>query len=297
MAFDAGHTADTIREAWQKASSFLRERGTSEPERSAELLLQHALGIGKSEFLLRLNDPFPPEKRESYSALIERRAQGEPVQYITGEQEFYALPFRVTSDVLIPRPETELLVEQIIAAGRKLWPDGNPLVADIGCGSGAIAVAIAVQCPKWRVTATDISLGALEVAKGNAALNGAGERVAFYHGDLLEAYIRNRIAIDILVSNPPYVESGEIPHLMPEVRLHEPALALDGGTDGLDFYRRILRQTEQLVRPPALIGFELGFGQAERVAEMVRSCGFWNEIRIVEDYAGIKRHVIGLQKI
>lgn len=287
----------TIREAWLQASSFLRDRGVEDGETSAEWLLQHLLGLNRSEFFMGWNEAFPEERRERWSRMLERRARKEPVQYITGEQEFYGLPFRVTPAVLIPRPETELLVEKVIAVGRRLWPNGSPLVADIGCGSGAISVTIAVQCSSWNMTATDISAAAIEVARGNARSNGVGERVTFFRGDLLEAYIREQLAIDILVSNPPYIESGDIPQLQPEVGLHEPVLALDGGADGLVFYRRILEQVERLPIPPAVIGFELGQGQARKVADLIRDRGYWDELVIVPDLAGIERHVIGLRNI
>lgn len=290
-------TTSTIREAYLQASSFLREQGAGEDAAaSAEWLLQHLLGLGRGDFFMRWNEPFPEGKREEWSRMLERRGRGEPVQYITGEQEFYGLPFRVTPSVLIPRPETELLVEQIIRRGRELWADESPLAADIGCGSGAIPVTIAVKCPGWTVTATDISASALEVAKSNAALNGVSDRIRFYEGDLLEAYIRERVRMDILVSNPPYIESGAIPGLQREVQLHEPLLALDGGPDGLAFYRRILEQVELLPAPPRLIGFEGGQGQARDIAAMVRECGHWDEVDIILDLAGIERHVIGLRK-
>ncbi|PYI51117.1 peptide chain release factor N(5)-glutamine methyltransferase [Paenibacillus flagellatus] len=285
--------AVTIREACLRASSFLRDCGVDDHASSAEWLLQHALGLDRSDFLMRWGEPFPMERHEAWRRMLERRAQGEPVQYITGEQEFYGLPFRVTPAVLIPRQETELLVEQIVKIGRRMWPNGGPLVADIGCGSGAIPVTIAVQCPGWNVTATDISADAVEVARANAEANGVGDRIRFYTGDLLEAYVRERIRVDILVSNPPYIESADIAGLQREVRLYEPMLALDGGPDGLRFYRRILEQIRELPAPPALIGFELGQGQARAVAELLRIAGHWDDIRIVEDLAGIERHVIG----
>jgi len=289
--------ATTIREACLQASSFLLKQGVQDHDSAAEWLLQHVLGVSRSEFFMRWNEPFPEECRDRWSEVLTRRAKGEPVQYITGEQEFYGLPFRVTPAVLIPRPETELLVERIVAVGRRLWPGGRPLVADVGCGSGAIPVTIAVQCPTWDVTATDISADAVEVARSNAAANGVGGRVRFYGGDLLEPYIRERITIDILVSNPPYIESGDMPHLQPEVREHEPHLALDGGPDGLRFYRRIVKQTGELPSRPAVIGFEVGSGQARQVAELIRESGGWERIEIVNDLAGIERHVIGSPKI
>ncbi|GAA3412928.1 peptide chain release factor N(5)-glutamine methyltransferase [Paenibacillus hodogayensis] len=285
--------AMTIREACLQASSFLRHRGVEEDTDSAEWLLEHLLGCSRSELFLRWNEPFPESYGTIWQHMLERRAQGEPAQYITGEQEFYGLPFRVTPAVLIPRPETELLVEKAVEIGKKLWPAGSPLFADIGCGSGAIAVTTAVKCSSWNISASDISPDALEVARSNAALNEVGERITFFRGDLLEAYIKGRLIIDILISNPPYIESGDIPLLQREVRLHEPLLALDGGPDGLMFYRRIVEQIGLLPAPPALIGFELGQGQARSVEELVRQSGYWSETLIVSDYAGIERHVIG----
>ncbi|MEF3305100.1 peptide chain release factor N(5)-glutamine methyltransferase [Paenibacillus sp. GYB003] len=286
----------TIREACMQASSFLRAAGVEDDASSAEWLLEHVLGCTRSELFMRWGEPFPGELRDRWRAMLERRAAGEPVQYITGEQPFYGLTFRVTPDVLIPRPETELLVERIVELGSKRWPGGSPLVADIGCGSGAISVALAAACSSWNITATDISRDALDVARENAVRNGVGERLKLFHGDLLEVYVRERMPIDILVSNPPYIETGDIPGLQPEVRLHEPVLALDGGPDGLRFYRRIVEQVDLLPAPPALVGFEVGQGQADFVAELIRAAGHWDEIGIVPDLAGIARHVIGLRK-
>jgi release factor glutamine methyltransferase len=288
----------TIREAYLQASSFLERQEVPESSTVTELLLRHLLGWSRTDLFLRWGEPFPAEKREEWSRLLERKASGEPVQYIIGEQEFYGLPFRVTPAVLIPRPETELLVEQIVLLGRSLWPPGGPVpsVADIGTGSGAIPVTIAVQCPDWRVSGTDISADALEVARGNAELNGVADRIAFYQGDLLEPYIRDAIPVDILVSNPPYIETGDIAGLEAQVRCYEPLLALDGGPDGLTFYRRIVDQLERLPAIPRLIGFEVGQGQARDVAAMLERAAHWDEIRIVPDLAGIERHVIGLSK-
>jgi len=272
----------------------LRETGVADPDSSAEWLLQHVLGVSRSELFLRWEEPFPAERREEWERALLRRSHGEPVQYITGEQEFYGLTFRVTPAVLIPRPETELLVEQIVAAGQRLWPEGAPLAADIGCGSGAIAVTLAVRCPGWKVTAVDVSPDALDVARVNARSNGVGDRVTFFEGDLLEPYIRERMSVDILVSNPPYIETGDLAGLQPEVRLYEPVLALGGGPDGLRFYRAILDQVRRLPSMPAVIGFEVGQGQARQVAQWVRERGHWNDVRIIPDLAGIERHVIGV---
>ncbi|SEU13393.1 peptide chain release factor N(5)-glutamine methyltransferase [Paenibacillus sp. NFR01] len=306
-------TVQSIREAFAEASSFLAEHGCSEPQRSAQLLLEHALGLSGAAFYIALGEPFPPEAKAEWERLVNRRATGEPVQYIIGEQEFYGRPFEVTPDVLIPRPETELLVEAILRYAAELWPDGlagaatdaagapqtegaaapRPLTAvDIGAGSGAICVTLAAETPAWRVCAGDISPGALAVAGRNARRHGTA--VDFRLGDLLEPFAG--METDILVSNPPYIPGGDIAGLQREVRDHEPRTALDGGADGLAPYRRMLEQLPLLPAPPRLVGFELGLGQAEDVAGLLRAAGHWNEIVTVDDLAGIPRHVLGIAR-
>ena len=290
----------SIREAYLQASSFLQRKNVRDAAVCAELLLQHLLGVSRSELFMRWQEPFPETLNEPWQRLLERKAKGEPVQYITGKQEFYGFPFHVNESVLIPRPETELLVEQIIDLGRGEPGDestaSRPLtVADIGTGSGAIAVAVAKLVPEWTVVATDISPAALEVARRNAALNHVEGRITFLPGDLLMPLADSRMAIDILISNPPYIPTADLAGLQPEV-LHEPRLALDGGEDGLDSYRKMMRQIGRLSPIPWLIGLEVGQGQAKGVEQMLASSGYWNEIRIVRDLAGIERHVIGLRK-
>lgn len=287
----------TIREAYVEASSFLQRSGVREPEANARLLLEHLLGESRSGLLLRWPEPFPPEREADWQRLLERKASGEPVQYIVGEQEFYGLPFKVTPAVLIPRPETELLVEQIVRIGRQLWGEGAaPRVADIGTGSGAIAVSLAVQCPGWQVMASDISPSALEVARENAARHRVEERVAFVEGDLLGPWIERGERLDAVVSNPPYIPEGEEPALQPEVRLYEPHTALFGGADGLDPYRRLTEQLRRLPAMPQLVGFEVGQGQAADVRGLLEEAADWDEVLIVPDLAGIDRHVIAYQK-
>lgn len=332
----------TIREAYVEASSFLLQHGASEAASSAELLLQDLLGLTRSEMLLSWQEPFPQEHEARWRELLARRAAGEPVQYILGEQEFYGLPFMVTPAVLIPRPETELLVEQIVLIGKQLWPEmavglegsrvksgadrdpaldeqpaqggatgevleakhradtegaaaGRPLIADIGAGSGAIAVSLAVQCPQWRVMSSDISPAALAVAQANAERHGVGGRVTFLEGDLLMPYIERALQLDVVVSNPPYIPEADEVGLQPEVRLHEPRSALYGGADGLDLYRRLTAQLADLGRLPALVGLEVGMGQADEVAKLLSQAGEWDEIRIIPDLAGIARHVIAIR--
>lgn len=279
-----------ISEARREASSFLAARGVHEPDSNAELLLRHVLGLEGAAYLAALRDPFPAERRDAWETVIRRKAAGEPAQYIIGEQDFYGLTFKVTPSVLIPRPETELLVERIVQIGDSLWSGSAPLAADIGTGSGAIAAALAHLRPSWRVSASDISPEALDVAAANVRRLGLG--VTFKQGNLLEPFAGE--PLDIVVSNPPYIPADTIAHLQPEVRDYEPRGALDGGPDGLAPYRVMMAQLPLLPRPPRLIGFELGMGQAGDVAELLRQTGCWHEIVTVQDLAGIDRHVIGI---
>ncbi|WJH37325.1 peptide chain release factor N(5)-glutamine methyltransferase [Paenibacillus sp. CC-CFT747] len=225
-----------------------------------------------------------------------KESGGEPVQYIIGEQEFYGLAFTVTSAVLIPRPETELLVEAVIRYGRQLFPQRAPSAVDIGTGSGAIPVTLAVECPDWTICSSDISEAALKVAAANARRHGVAERVELLQGDLLEPHLERGTVIDILVSNPPYIPSREVEELQPEVRSHEPRSALDGGEDGLDLYRRMAAQMQWLPRYPRLVGFEVGQGQAREVGSLLEQQRAWDRVFYVNDLAGIERHVLALRE-
>ncbi|GFN32740.1 release factor glutamine methyltransferase [Paenibacillus curdlanolyticus] len=309
-----------------QASSFLAGAGVGEPRPNAERLLMHLLGIGRAELLRDWYEPMPKRQLEAFGQAVERKAAGEPVQYIIGEQWFYGLAFQVEPAVLIPRPETELLVEAVLEAVDRLWPQASaaagepvPTVLDVGTGSGAIAVTLASQRPRWRLYASDLSPDALKVARTNAARHGVAGRIMFVQGDLLAPFVPKADArgaleapaadagrfsdavdpaglrIDVLVSNPPYIPAGDIPGLQPEVRDYEPRLALVGGDDGLEPYRRMAAQLPTLVQLPRIVGFELGIGQAEAVANLLREIGYWDDIRIITDYGGIDRHVIAVK--
>ncbi|MFF2092530.1 peptide chain release factor N(5)-glutamine methyltransferase [Paenibacillus sp. NPDC058174] len=296
----------TIREACLQASSFLAGHGVEEYRSNAELLLLHVLEVERPVLLRDWSiEQFPPEKAEAWIQAVRRKAEGEPVQYIIGEQWFYGRPFTVTPAVLIPRPETELLVEAVLEAADGIWPlegDAVPTVLDVGTGSGAIAVTLAAQRPRWRVSASDLSPDALEVARMNAARHEAAGRIAFVQGDLLapfavgaEGSASAGLAADVLVSNPPYIPADDLPGLQREVRDFEPHLALDGGADGLDPYRRMVEQLPALRQVPRIVGFELGMGQARDVAALLEQNGAWDEVRIITDYAGIERHVLAIR--
>lgn len=296
----------TYGEVWKAGVRRLAEAGIeeAEAEAGAELLILHLLGIGKAELLRDLREPFPEAKRHEWEAMLARRAAGEPAQYVTGEQYFYGRKFAVTPAVLIPRPETELLAEAVlegaanIVAMRKTRGDEGQLrVLDVGTGSGALAVTLKLEWPDWQVTASDLSPEALEVAAGNAAALGASVR--FVQGDLLAPFLVGGAhageRIDILVSNPPYIPSSDLPGLQAEVRDHEPRLALDGGPDGLAPYRRMAEQLSGLAELPAMVAWEVGIHQAEQAAALLREVADWDEIRIVRDYGGIDRHVLALR--
>lgn len=285
----------SIREAYVEASSFLSAHQVMEPESNSRLLLEWVLGVEGSAFYMAMFEPFPYDKQQVWQDAIMRKVAGEPAQYIIGEQEFYGERFKVTPAVLIPRPETELLVEAVVKIGQQLMieqADESPFVcADIGTGSGAIALTIARMCPTWEVWASDISPDALSIARQNSIQQHTP--IHWHEGNLLEPFAGQHI--DILVSNPPYIPDKDILALQPEVKDYEPMTALAGGPDGLGPYRIMMAQLALLPDLPKLIGFELGIGQAQDVADMVRDAGY-ERIEIIADLAGIERHVIGIKE-
>lgn len=289
----------TIREAWNQASSYLSGQSVADAPHHAELLLRHALQWERTQYLMGLMEQLPQAISERYAEMIQCRGTGEPTQYIMGEAWFYGLRFEVSEAVLIPRPETELLVEAVLEEADRLWGSAAAsalTAADIGTGSGAIACTLAHERPAWHVSAVDLSREALAMARRNAEQLGVADALEWLEGDLLTP-LQGR-SLDILVSNPPYIPAADIPDLQREVRDFEPHLALVGGVDGLDPYRRmadVLAAWPEDAKPH-LVGFELGMGQAQDVAALVRSAGY-SEIRIVTDLAGIERHVLGIRPL
>ncbi|MBO2531376.1 release factor glutamine methyltransferase [Planifilum fulgidum] len=283
----------TVGEAYRWAFSFLQKRGCDQALFEAELLLRHLLGRDRTRFFAGMEDPFPEDRLPTFRKWLNRRAAGEPVQYILREQEFYGRPFKVTPAVLIPRPETEILAENVMREADRIG-GGRPLsVCDVGTGSGALAVTLAAERPRWVVFATDISSAALAVARENARRNGVEERIRFLRGKWLEPLRQGGDRVDVVVSNPPYIPSKEIAALKREVRDFEPRLALDGGEDGLDAYRRIIEQIPDVLRLPGLVAFEVGMGQSRHVAGMLESMPLSVSVSIVPDLAGIERVVLG----
>ncbi len=261
--------------------------------RDAETLLLHVLRREAPErnlawLIAHDNSPTMPKAGVEFRALVQRRCAGEPIQYIMGEAEFYGLSFKVNSAVLIPRPETEHLVEKVIeiAGGLKNQPIAELRVADVGTGSGAIAVALSSKLPAARIEATEKSAAALKVARANAEQNGVANRVTFHEGDLLEPVAGEMF--DFVVSNPPYVPEPDRVSLSIEVRDYEPAQALFAGADGLDVYRRLIPAALAVLTQGGFVALEIGFGQQDAVGKLLADARF-EDIEFTKDLQGIAR--------
>lgn len=286
----------SIAETILQGSHKLRQAGVPEARREAGSLLAEVLKCDRSFILSHAEDAVSEEQAERFRQFLERRAQGEPLQYITGHQEFYGLDFEVTPAVLIPRPETELLIETAL----KLFPgsDNSIFVCDVGTGSGCIAVTLLHELPHARVLAIDISPAALEIAKRNAASHAVTERIEFVESDCfaaLNTQDARQSHFNLIVSNPPYVEEGAIAGLQREVRNFEPRAALAAGVDGLDVVRRLLIEAANFLATGGYFLFEIGFDQAAAVEQLIDP-KIWRLIEICEDLQCIPR-TVALRKL
>lgn len=270
-------------EALSLAKQRLREAGVEDAGLEAEILLRDVWSIPRERLYTSLKLELVPDVEARYAAVIARRCEREPLAYITGKREFYGISFIVSGDVLVPRPETEHVVEEVL---RLIAPIKEPLVADVGTGSGAIAVAVAANNPRVQVYATDLSHGALALARRNAIAQKLDRRISFLHGDLAGPLPR---AADVIAANLPYIPTGEIPGLQPEVRDYEPIGALDGGPDGLDLIRRLVTDAPAKLRPGGSLVLEVAMGQAQAAAALATP-GFGSVV-IRKDLAGIERVV------
>jgi release factor glutamine methyltransferase len=251
--------------------------------RDAELLLLHILQIPRVTLIAHPDEELSANQRAAYEDSIARRLHHEPIQYITGQQEFYGLAMKVTPAVLIPRPETEHLVEAVL----ELLPANEPLkLADIGTGSGAIAIALAAHLPQAAITALDISAEALAIATANAHEHKVADRIRFLQSDLLSALNPEAETFDAIVSNPPYVAEADRETLHPQVRDHEPATALFAGKTGLDIYRRLIPQAYSALKPDGLLALEIGHDQQDAVASLLQT---WWKVCFIKDLQQIPR--------
>lgn len=280
----------TIKEAHDWAFSLLKDNNVENASMEAEVFIRYVYGWDRNNYFMNIKEIITTSEFEELKKLINRRISCEPLQYITGVQEFYGRDFLVNSNVLIPRSETELLIENLLIEVKKLWGNQSITAVDIGTGSGAIALTLALEKPNWDVHTIDISEKALETARENAERLSAD--VSFHLGDLLKPIIENDILVDIIISNPPYIPTSDVLELMPEVKGHEPKLALDGGEDGLDFYRQIILQSKSILKNPGIIAFEVGINQADEIKELLINSGAKN-VMIKQDFQGIDRFVFG----
>ena len=286
---NGGKNGATIAEALKEAGERLRAASVPNDLLDAQTLLAEAGGFDRTYLIINFNQQLSEGILSAFRTMVDRRAAGEPLQYITGRQEFFGLDFEVTPDVLIPRPETEMIVEEAIRIVQQDWV-ARPVIVDVGAGSGAIAVALARELGDARVIASDVSEAALRVARRNAARHGLGDRVDFIASDLLDAFAEEEFA-DFILSNPPYVSSKEIPSLQREVRDWEPRLALTDSNDGLSLYRRLLKDAPSRLRPGGHLICEMGYTQSETISNMIDR-RVWGGPRLLDDLQGIPRTIV-----
>ena len=284
---------ETVLSLLRRAADHLKNHHISEPRASAELLLGHVLGLDRVSLYLNAKRPLEAEELEGFSRCLERRLRREPVQFITGTQEFWSLALTVTPDVLIPRPETELLVEALLDFARETGARQMRLM-DVGTGSGAIAVAAARELPKAVVVAGDLSLAALKLARDNARRHQVSERILFLCMDLFCGL--GRTLFDAVVTNPPYVKSSDFSLLPREIRDYEPRYALDGGEDGLQTIRAIIDQAPDFLRSGGILALEMGAGQAEVVGALVSRTNRYRGQHMLKDYSAIDRVLIAQRR-
>ena len=259
----------------------------------AELLLGCALGMSREELMIAATRKVSVAESDRYEDLLRRRLNREPLAYITGQQEFWSLGFLVSGDVLVPRPETETLVERALKHLAAINNHEAPRILELGTGSGAIAVALASELPHAEIVATEIAPAALQIARRNASRNGVSNAMRFLQGDLFTALDQElEKDFDLILSNPPYIPRGEIAHLEAEVSRWEPRAALDGGVDGLDFYRRIIEEAPGYLRQGGAVAVEIGAAIGSLVLALFRNNPAYGDTRVYQDYSGRDRVVI-----
>jgi release factor glutamine methyltransferase len=279
----------TIIKLVQWATTYFGNHDIDSPRATAEILLAHVLNTRRIDLYLRYDQPLIPAELERFKALIKRRLNREPVAYILGSKEFWSMDLQITRDVLIPRPETECLVEKALES---LALDSNPeskLILELGTGCGAVILALASENPRHAYWATDISINAIRIARQNARQNDLNGKVDFIVGDWF-APLRSKPGLfDLIVSNPPYIKSEDLNRLQPEIHAYEPLLALDGAADGLHCLRHIIQSAYFFLNPGGVIILEMGHDQKEPLKQMIAECGQYEEIDFYQDYSGYDR--------
>ena len=286
-----------VRELLVWTTGYFTERAIETARLDSEALLAHALATTRMSLYLNYECVVADGALESFRKFIRRRAEREPVAYITGEKEFYGLPFHVTPAVLVPRPETEILVESVVNQLRNTSLRHGCRALDVGTGSGAIAISFAKELASndVAVVATDISEAALDVARINADRNGVALRIEFRCGDLLDA-VQSGETFRAVLSNLPYIPTRDFASLEPEVSVFEPRLALDGGDDGLELIRRLVDGVPTILESSGWFALEIGVGQAESVTERIRRTDAFDEPTVIRDYSGVERVVLAQKR-
>ena len=284
-------------EALDWATTVLSSNGIEDARVDAEVLLKFAIGCDRARLYAGWREKLDTLQWERYRQLIERRAKREPVAYIVGAKEFMSLEFEINRDVLIPRPETELLAEfaiQFVSETIQVNPAATPIVMDIGTGSGCLAVTIARTVPHSAVYASDVSEAALAVAERNAKRHGVTERVLLRCGDVYEAFANDELEgrAHVIVANPPYISRSELAELQPEITRFEPEIAYFGGDDGLSFHRKLVNGGAPFLTDSGVLAFEIGFGQADKVRKIVSVDGRYDLIDTLIDHAEIERVIV-----
>lgn len=270
----------------------LKSQGSDSPRLDAEILLAHARGCPRIQLYTNYDQPLTDTQRATMRDLVKRRSAAEPVAYLVGHREFFGLDFRVTKDVLIPRPDTETLVVDAI---EDLKPQAAPRVLDVGTGSGCIAISLAVNCSNAEVTAIDLSQAALDIAKANAETHNVAGRIRWLYGDLFSPLTAGE-KFDLIASNPPYIASAEIETLSADVRMHEPRSALDGGPDGLDIIRRFIAGAPRHLVSQGKLLIEISGEQADAVTQLLAANGHFDDIVVLKDLAKQPRVVRAARK-
>jgi protein-(glutamine-N5) methyltransferase, release factor-specific len=293
------HDGNTIRNSLKWAIAILKKAGIEFPETDADTLLAYALSCDRACLYTNPDNIIDEADICNYSELIYKRASHVPLQYITRRVEFMSIEFAVDERVLIPRPETEILVETVLSkVNDKKFPDKNIIIMEIGTGSGNIAVSLAKNLSKVVVYTNDISQDALSLAKENIQAQGVDDKVHLLHGDFFEAFFNcvEKEHIDFIVSNPPYISESEWNELEPEVKEHEPRLALVGGEDGLYFFRKIIKDAADWLRPGGYLVIEIGETQANTIIKLMQNELLYNEIEKIKDLQGKERIISARRK-
>jgi len=290
-----GEGAWTILKLMSWTRDYFDSRNIESARADAEILLAHCLGLRRIDLYVQHEKPLTGEELAVFREFVKRRAQREPVAYITGEKEFWSLPLKVAPAVLIPRPETECLVETALAVLSKKEPPGPRRILDLGTGSGAIALALAVERSGDVFFATDRSVEALSIARENARRHGVGDRISFLEGDWFTPVSAAEPGFDLIVSNPPYIRRRDIEGLQPEIRQFEPGGALDGGSDGIDCLAHIILAAPRYLRPSGSLLLEMGHDQKLLLGEVAQRAGCYEDAMFFRDYGGHDR-VLQLRK-